>query len=601
MQNNIYIAPDGKVYKRVGISLEDLPEFGSNNAGKLIYRYNNYQEYHPFTLDENGNLLSDYWELNIGDDGSIVDTSTWELVTDTGVDATIQKYMDLIRSHNKKVRLKVSLLDNYYNVVDSLEGKIKGVPSYDMESDSEIRRTCSITLTVSIKEHLTLDFENTWNNRMVELACGLYDWDSKEYVWFNLGRMLMTSGESVYDAVTQDIKLNLVDLMAAMTQERGNQIGFSYSIPAGSNIKTSIEQFVAENTPFGRTQVCAFDDTIPYDLSSNPEDYPVDVLKQIFDLFPYYEYFYDSDGKFVVQKIPMKISDPIDFSKEFLDDLLISEKKSVDFTQIKNTTEIWGMELSGDYIGINCTTVGDCYNVTIDETFTELVNGETYTVTPLTNSVLGQKLKLQDTTAYQIYVADGAEINYTPIAAGAMKAGVPYVLKYFEEKFVLQGELLIRCIVQEITAEPTSTVKDAYKVAHSCNNVQWIINPDSTFACTLDSITGSIMGEKRQVLTGGEYDNIYTTQLAYERASYENWLKCRQQDTVDIDMILVPWMHINNKIQYTSPVTGDVGTWLVKNISYDFSNWTMTVRATRFYPYYPFYEETENEETENDN
>ena len=61
-------------------------------------------------------------------------------------------------------------------------------------------------------------------------------------------------------------------------------------------------------------------------------------------------------------------------------------------------------------------------------------------------------------------------------------------------------------------------------------------------------------------------------------------------------MILVPWMKINHKIQYTSPVSGEVGTWIVQAISYDFKTWTMTVRASRFYPYYPWDNEEEEEE-----
>ena len=90
------------------------------------------------------------------------------------------------------------------------------------------------------------------------------------------------------------------------------------------------------------------------------------------------------------------------------------------------------------------------------------------------------------------------------------------------------------------------------------------------------------------MLQDGDYAKIYTTELAYERASYENWSKCRQQDTVDLEMILIPWLDVNNKIEYTSPMNGDVGQWLVKSISYDFANWTMKVRASRFYPYYPW-------------
>jgi len=166
--------------------------------------------------------------------------------------------------------------------------------------------------------------------------------------------------------------------------------------------------------------------------------------------------------------------------------------------------------------------------------------------------------------------------------------GIPYVVKYFEEKFVLQGELLIHCIVQEITELPSITVQESYKESTGCDDVQWIVNPDNPFACWLDPSTGMIEGEIKQVLYDGEYENIYTTELAYERAKYENWLRGRLNDEIEVEMILIPWMDLNQKIEYTSPVTEEVETWIVQEIKYDFKTWTMTVTANKFYPYYPW-------------
>ena len=538
---------------------------------------------------------------------------TWELIEDSRIDDETQKKIDLLRMHNKQIQMKVTLLDDSYREIEEIVGRIKGYPSYEIDSESDIRRTCNITLVVPEKNRVDIDFENTWNKRMVELACAIYDPEHSEfsdndgYVWFPLGTMLMVDGETFIGASNQEIKLNLVDLMAMLTPERGSQIGETYVLAAGDDPKQLISGIVAGNTPFGSTAVCEFEDTIPYDQTSNRGDYPIDVLKLIFDLFPYYEFFYDADGTFVTQQIPTKISDPIDIRKEVLDDLLISEKKTVDFSQIKNTTEIWGRSLSGDYIAQSCTSSSPAgtYNVIIDNnTFSELVSGEKYTIVPDANSINGQKMKIQNTEEYKIYTVNGAESVYTPIVAGAMLANRGYVIRYFDGKvgeetvdnetvdiiggFILEGDLQIRVIVQEIIEEPSSEAKSAYKQDHSCNDVKWIVNPDSPFACTINPLTGLIQGEIKQVLEGGEYDGIYTTQLAYERATYENWLKCRRQDTVEIDTILIPWLDVNDKIEYTSPVTGEVGVWLVKSISFDFKNWTMTIGATRFYPYYPW-------------
>ena len=603
-----YIAPDGKLYELVGLPEELLPDF-RDNTGDLEYQFQGNQDAYEISINSNGELIVDGVQYELNDDGVINTDTYWELVPDAGVSEERQKDLDLLRMHSKLIKVKVSLLDARGNEVQNITGSVKGYPSYDIDSDSDIRRTCSITVSVPVKEYMELDFEKTWDNRMVRLYCGIYDYSQEDFKWYNLGTMLMANGEYIFDSTQQEIKLNLVDLMASMTQERGSQIGETYLFQAGDVIKNLMEAFIAENTPFSTTSIEPFDDTIPYDLLSNIGDYPIDVLRQIYDLFPYYEFFYDVNGVFVSQKIPMKISDPVEIGPEVIDDLLIGEKKNVDFSSVYNTTELWGRSLSGDYVAMTCETISgsspnDTYKITIDSTFTELVSGEKYTIVPETNSVSGQKMNVQDLGTFPICTVNGAGTTYTPISAGEMKANTPYVVRYVETlaptgnndeetlegKIVLEGELQIRCIVQEITEMPSVTVQQTYKDRHQCNNVQWLVNPDSPFACTLDSTTGAIVGEKRQVLEGGEYEAIYTTQLAYERASYENWKVCRRQDTIEIECILIPWIDVNSKIQYTSPVSGELGTWLVKSISYDFSNWTMTVNASRFYPYYPFYE-----------
>ena len=195
-------------------------------------------------------------------------------------------------------------------------------------------------------------------------------------------------------------------------------------------------------------------------------------------------------------------------------------------------------------------------------------------------------MKIQETEEYKIYEQAG-DGTYSELSEGKMVSGIPYVIKYVDGKFVLQGELEIHVIVQEIIEEPSEGTKTDYKANNACREVQWVINPESPFACVINRI-GDIDREIRQVLQGGEYSNIYTTELAYERARYETWLRTRLQDTVTFESILVPWMDANDKIEFTAPDTGKAGVYIVQTIDYDFARWTMSVKCSRFYPYYPW-------------
>lgn len=495
--------------------------------------------------------------------------------------------VELIRSHNKVVRVRATLLDENYKEVDNLTGTIKASPAYDISSESDIRRTSSITMIVD-KDKLNTDFEKTWIQRMVELSIGVYDRIEDKYIWYSLGRMLMRDSNMTYSLSTREIKMSLVDLMATMTTARGSQMGLSMKVPAGSNVRNAIIAIVTTFSPFKKYSVPEFEDTVPYDIEVAIGQYPFDALKELMNLFPYYEMFYDVDGTFTVQQIPTKIGDPVDVDKSIVDELLISEKRTVNFSDVRNTTEIWGRSLDANYTALKCTSDGATYKLDIDETFKTLEEGHTYGFTPDKTSAEGQKIKIQDTDELQIYVESGVGL-YTPISVGAMEAGVPYVVRYVNDKFVLQGELEIHVIYQEVNELPSLATQENFKRVNGCRNVQWNVNPESPFACSLEPTTGAIERELRQVLEGGEYNNIYTTQLALERASYENWLKTRLQDTVELEMVLIPWMEVNDKIEYTSPSSGEVMTMLVQSISYDLARWTMTVKCSKFYPYYPWW------------
>jgi len=492
----------------------------------------------------------------------------------------------LLKLHNKSVRMKVDLLNENYAKIDSLVGRIVSV-SYDIASSSDIRRTANLNLAVDNASYLELDFEKTWIKRMVELSCGIYNPQTKEYVWYALGRMLMASGKTEYDATSMNVNLSLVDLMGYLTENRGSQLGHDHMVEVDSNVRNAIRATIAEYSPFKRTSVPEFEDTVPYDITVNMGGYPIEILKTLLNLYPYYEMFYDKDGVFIVQEIPTKISDPIDLPKEVVNEILISEDRSIDFSKVKNTTEVWGRELDATYTALNTTSTGSRYDVYISNTFEALTVGETYMIVPPVTSVAGQTMKIQDTTEYAIYKQLGNG-TFTAIDAGAMEADRLYVIMYVDEKFVLQGEAFVHAIVQEIDAEPSERAKQKFKEDNNCNDVRWVINPDSPFACTEEPNTHSIERQIKQVLFNGEYEDIYTTQLAIERAGYENWKKTRLQDTMTLEMLLVPWLDVNDKLEYTSPTNGDVTVVLVQSIDYDFEKWTMSVKASRFYPYYPF-------------
>ena len=108
-------------------------------------------------------------------------------------------------------------------------------------------------------------------------------------------------------------------------------------------------------------------------------------------------------------------------------------------------------------------------------------------------------------------------------------------------------------------------------------------NPDSPFY-----INGSV-GMIREVLSGGEYDNIITDSLAQQQADYSLWQKTRLQDSIALSITPVPWLDVNDIIEHKAVGSDDVKKYIVKNISTDYGqvDGMQTITAITYYPLYP--------------
>ena len=90
------------------------------------------------------------------------------------------------------------------------------------------------------------------------------------------------------------------------------------------------------------------------------------------------------------------------------------------------------------------------------------------------------------------------------------------------------------------------------------------------------------------VCAGDEYDNIYSNDLAEQRARYEIYLRSRLHDSITITTVPIYWLDVNNIIEFN--VDGDSESsdlWMIKSIDTDFStSGTQTINAIRYYPLY---------------
>ena len=366
----------------------------------------------------------------------------------------------------------------------------------------------------------------------------------------------------------------------------------------------------------------AYDATgsVPYDLEFNVGATQYDIIKELNDLESGWEFFIDTDGTFINQKIPTTEQDSCILDWEILNPLIINEHLETNFESVKNSTRIWGKCIEPDRIGI-VKTNGTTYSVEIDYligsnqpdiddgllialTFPDGKKDDINLVMIVDKYANPQFVDNEIQYDRFIQTCRLSGVSNMGITATDIEAGKTYVFKYSGGTLYLQGQEQVCYVVKEYNELPLAegqTKEDWIKKdkeIEGTNNIKYIINSES------DKITPDMteaekreyynpfaideIGEVRNVLGDGDYEKIYTDDLARQRAEYENWKSMRLNTTLTLELKPIFWLDVNQKIQYKSKITGKIEEYIIKSISSSSMSGTMTIEAVKFFPLYPF-------------
>jgi len=484
-----------------------------------------------------------------------------------------QADIDILMQSTRESFIRVQLLNEKYQVIDELQGEvIDGDISIDASTD--IRRTCNLSIYVKDTSYFTGEKRKIWLDKFVRLYYGVRHQRTQEILWYLLGIYLFNDQSYMYSVLSHTLTASCVDLMSKLTGVRNGQInGIPTEIPAGSSIRNSM---ISTLTQFGGIKDYLIDDIekeVPYDMAFSTGSTVYNIVSQLRDLYPGWETFFDLDGTFVCQPIPTLENDPILYDNNILKPLIISETLSNSFSAVKNVTEVWGKTIDADRFSDTSSYSGNTYNISLSSF--ELENYMTIGFKASANNAASPKLKINSLSAYPI-VND----NDKPIDANTILSGKSYVLKYRKEKFYFLGQFQIHAIVKEVSQYPSAAYIANDKKDNNCDNISYVVNPDSPY--TIEKL-----GEIRQVLTGGEYSEIYSDDLCTQRAEYENWMTTRLQDGMTLEMMGIPWLDVNQKFNYTANSTGETAQYITKSINWSLKNGRQTVQCVKFYPLYP--------------
>lgn len=461
--------------------------------------------------------------------------------------ATQQNY-NTAKQNVRNLRVRIDLLNFNFQTVDAIEGNVIS-GSINIDANSDIRRTCDISLVVTDASFNVTEGGKIWMDKYIQIYTGIDDIRTGETDWINQGIYIINAPSLQFDAVTDTLSFQGLDLMAKLTGARnGFMDDITTTIPIDSSIRTVMIETLQNFTQFTRFAIEDNPQKTPYEMIFEVGSTVFDILSQLRDITPNYEIFFDVDGTFVYQKIPTGENDPVIADNDLWDDILVSESTDVNFDEVKNRIIVLGRSHDPDHFGA-ATLVGSEYRVTI-ATITTL---QTDMIIGFTTTALATNptLKINSLVAKPLVNEDG-----TP-------AVLPDVSAFYIVRVLANGNFLYMGR-QQIRGEASDT------------------NQTSPYY-----INGSI-GEILLPLYGGEYDNIVTDDLANQRARYELWLRTRMNDSINLTCVPAYFLDVNQKISYARIGTATPLEYLMKSISFDLSeSGTMSIECIRFYAEYP--------------
>lgn len=492
----------------------------------------------------------------------------------------LQEDITMLTQSTRDVYCYIDILNKNFKKIGTLDGQVIS-DSYSFDSQSDVRKTMSLTVHVADSSFLIGRDKKVWYDKYIDVSFGIRNIRTQEIKKYPIGVFLFYDIGYSYSESDRTLSLNLVDRVAELNGDKSGLLsGISTKIEAGSDIRSAM---VSTVTQLGKISKYRIDDPgkqVPYDLEFNQGGTVWDVIRELRDLYPGWEAFFDGDT-FIFQAYPTATSAPVVLDTGIMKPLVISEQVSHKMNETKNVIELWGECLDSDYYTTTVSMSNSGSATTITATYTGtvgFVENALYGFKASATNVGATSFKLGSNSALPIYGENNAALS-----AGVIKADKSYVVKYKKSGasgyFYFCGEYQIGAIAKLVSSEPTESEKAADLSNEPIQNIAYVVEPDSPY--TIEAI-----GEMRDVKHGGEYDAIYSDELAMQRAKYDLWLASDLQETIQLECIEVPWLDVNQKIRYRSFRTGEEHEYIVLSKSGSTTGGTMSITCNKFQPLY---------------
>lgn len=479
-----------------------------------------------------------------------------------------QEDLNILKQGSQETYIKVELCDPNYKILDSLEGIVLS-DSLNVDSESIQRRSYSCDLAIIDSTFIIGKDKKIWADKRLRIYYGIKSIRTKKMQWYRIGTFVYLDMNYSYTQSERRLSLSCADLMAEYDGTLNGQVGGYGSsndsehvaqglmIPAGEDIRESIIATL-KDARITNYIVEDIEKEIPYDLEFDTGVTYAEVWQEVCELYDSWEFFFDIDGTFIWRKIPTCYEDPVILTDEVMQDIVISESTSASFTGIYNVTEVWGkvLELTNeDRYTEESTYENNIYNVNFSEysSWEDIDNLTKISFKILTTNIDNPMFSVNNYSSIPIVDGDG-----NPLKAGALESDSIYVFRY-----------------RRITVDEEQNIEAKLYLL-------------GQFQCygkyveTSESCPFSVSNLGYEILNSVEYDGLSDDAACYNQAEYLTYKSTAMMDTINLTTLVIPWIDVNMKVEYTPLYNNVKNQYIIKNFSWSIGDGTMSITLYKF-------------------
>ncbi len=489
-----------------------------------------------------------------------------------------QTDLSLLRQGTQEIYLKVELLNSNMKILDSLEGQIVN-DNYSQDNESIQRRSYNFDLIVLNSSFIIGKDKKIWSDKRIRVFYGIKSIRTKEIIWYQLGVFCYISMKYAFSSTEKKLSVACADLMALYDGTLNGQIhGYGSSnnspdyaiknltLPAGEDIRSSVIA-ILKDAGIDRYIVEDIGKPIPYDLTFETGSTYADIWTKIRDLYDSWEYYFDADGTFIWRQIPTCLEDPVVLNDITMQDIVVSESADTKFDGIYNVTEIWGkvLELESDDRYAETSIYNDNTYRIIFDMYTSWDSIDNLTQLAFKVSAVNEAAPNFTINNYSpIPIYDG---NGKPLKAGNLLKDNIYVFRYrristeHNALFLLGQFQCYGKYVEESVDCPFSTTNLGYEISQSL-----------------------------------DYSSLSDNAACFNQAEFLTYKSTAMMDTINLTTLVVPWLEVNTKIEFTPKYNNLTNQYIVKNLSWSTGNGTMSVTLYKFLESFSYVYKQKNNE-----